>query len=903
MMMRHSLFLLIVLLAGLDLFVTAKRVLVTGAAGFVGSHVADFLLARGDQVVVVDEVNDYYDVHIKEGNLQMLQEKYDTSVSIHRGDICDNDFMDAVFAAQAEQPFDAICHMAARAGVRPSIQDPFLYVHSNVEGTVKLMDYAVKHRIGNFVFASSSSVYGGSKSTFFSELERVDHPISPYAATKKSCELFSYVYQHVYDLNVTALRFFTVYGPRGRPDMAPFKFIDHVWRGHTLQQFGDGTSSRDYTYIDDIVNGVVRSIDTPTPYQILNLGKGSGTVLKDFLTMVEKYVGKEAKIEVLPDQPGDVPYTCANVTLAHEHLGYEATVPFEEGIQRTVEWYKETYAAVEDGDAVPPVQKSRSLLRRKLGEHHTHQQELTHDLQRLLAEDSTVFADELFDDHGDLALVLGAIDGMDQHSMEARRIRRRRQLWFNHAKESTGNDQEESAWKSTKIMAPHTGRKKVLVTGGAGFIGSHVVEFLLSRGDDVVVVDKHEFVMPKTLEEQQEEKILGNLFVYKGDLTDAAFMTRVFDEEKPEWICHLAARTNVTHSLIDPVDYIHSNIEATLRLLELSKGTKHGGSHNVRNFVLASSSTVYGNRNSRYDFGTGAIVRSEDERVDYPKTPYASSKKSAELLAFTFHRLYRIPVSVLRLFGVYGPRYRPDTEPFQLVDRLLSDDSTNAEPSSSGSMGDFLYIADAVQGIVHALDRPYGYEIFNLGSGSEACAVGSTAAQFAQTASNIAGKTLTEDSLPIVSSNVGVDGVACADTRKAEYLLDFKASVSMEEGLQRTMVWHQQTYYPGAANPLAVATKEDETNDASTKSSRDSDSVDNSQQQPAQQQQQREGNDSGEADDDELRTKSQVKVESEEKYSFDFPVWLPTLRFLQWVVVVCVLSARALYWRRGSLLS
>ena len=429
MMMRTSLFFLLVLLAGLDLFATAKRVLVTGAAGFVGSHVADFLLARGDQVVVVDEVNDYYDVNIKEGNLRMLQEKYNTSVSIHRGDICDNAFMDAVFAAQSgatttadeQPPFDAICHMAARAGVRPSIQDPFLYVHSNVEGTVKLMDYAVKHRIGNFVFASSSSVYGGSKSTFFSELERVDHPISPYAATKKTCELFSYVYQHVYDLNVTALRFFTVYGPRGRPDMAPFKFIDHIWRGHTLQQFGDGTSSRDYTYIDDIVNGVVRSIDTPTPYQILNLGKGSGTVLKDFLNMVEKYVGKRAKIEVLPDQPGDVPYTCANVTLAHEHLGYEATVPFEEGIQRTVEWYKETYAAVEDSGAVlPPEQENRSLVRRQLGEHHTHQQELMHVLQRLLVEDSTVFADELFDDDDDLALVLGAIDGMDKHYLEGR---------------------------------------------------------------------------------------------------------------------------------------------------------------------------------------------------------------------------------------------------------------------------------------------------------------------------------------------------------------------------------------------------------------------------------------------------------------------------------------------------
>ena len=194
-----------------------RRYLVTGGAGFVGSHVADHLLDRGDEVVIVDEVNDYYDVNIKEGNLRMLQEKYNNKVTIHRGDICDTDFMDVVFAEHSYK-FDAICHMAARAGVRPSIENPLLYVHSNIQGTVQLMEYAVQHQIQNFVFASSSSVYGGSTSTYFSELERVDNPISPYAATKKTCELFSYVYHHLYGLNVTALRFFTVYGPRGRPD-------------------------------------------------------------------------------------------------------------------------------------------------------------------------------------------------------------------------------------------------------------------------------------------------------------------------------------------------------------------------------------------------------------------------------------------------------------------------------------------------------------------------------------------------------------------------------------------------------------------------------------------------------------------------------------------------------------
>jgi UDP-glucuronate 4-epimerase len=322
-----------------------KKVLVTGGAGFIGSHVAECLLHRGDDVVIIDEINDYYDITIKETNLRLLTEKFGKErVAIYRGDICDAEVMENLF--EKERP-EWICHMAARAGVRPSIQDPYAYIHSNIKGTTHLMELAHKYGVKNFVFASSSSVYGGSNSTFFSEDEAVDNPVSPYAATKKACELMAYTYHHLYNLNVTGLRFFTVYGPRGRPDMAPFKFIDRVSRGVEIQQFGDGSSSRDYTYISDIVDGVVRSIDRAYPYQIFNLGKGDGTSLKEFISLVEKHTGKTANKNILPDQPGDVPYTCADVSKAAQLLGYRSKISFEEGIFRTAEWYRSAYVAKE----------------------------------------------------------------------------------------------------------------------------------------------------------------------------------------------------------------------------------------------------------------------------------------------------------------------------------------------------------------------------------------------------------------------------------------------------------------------------------------------------------------------------------------------------------------------------
>jgi UDP-glucuronate 4-epimerase len=323
-----------------------KTVLVTGGAGFIGSSVAALLLERGDNVVIVDEINDYYSVDLKNANLALLKSKYGSDrLKVYVGDICDTKLVEQIF--ETERP-EWVCHMAARAGVRPSIQDPFVYIHSNIKGTTQLMELSARYGVKNFVFASSSSVYGGSKSAFFSEEEAVDHPVSPYAASKKACELLAYTYHHLYKLNVSALRFFTVYGPRGRPDMAPFKFVDRVSRGLTLQQYGDGSSSRDYTYIDDIVDGVVRAVDRPYPYQIFNLGKGSGTSLSEFIGLVQKHVGKPAKIEVLPDQPGDVPYTCADVSKAERLLGYVSKVSFEEGIERTVDWYREAYGIPQD---------------------------------------------------------------------------------------------------------------------------------------------------------------------------------------------------------------------------------------------------------------------------------------------------------------------------------------------------------------------------------------------------------------------------------------------------------------------------------------------------------------------------------------------------------------------------
>ena len=299
-----------------------KRVLVTGGAGFIGSHLVERLLERGDQVTVLDNFDTYYDPAIKRRNIGASARQQDRC-RIVEGDIRDAAALDSLFSGEAP---DVVVHLAARAGVRPSIEDPILYEEVNVRGTANLLEACRKHGVKRFVFGSSSSVYGDSTAVPFSEDARVDRPVSPYAATKVAGELQCYTYHHLFGLDAFCLRFFTVYGPRQRPEMAIHKFTRRT--------------ERDYTYIDDILDGVLNAIDRVSGYGIFNLGESKRISLSSLIALIERELGIEAVVEALPDQPGDVKMTCADITRARTRLGYDPRVPIEEGIRRFVAWMR-----------------------------------------------------------------------------------------------------------------------------------------------------------------------------------------------------------------------------------------------------------------------------------------------------------------------------------------------------------------------------------------------------------------------------------------------------------------------------------------------------------------------------------------------------------------------------------
>src|SRR6266478_6428133 len=302
------------------------RILVTGGAGFIGSHLVEKLLAAGHDVAVLDDFNDFYDPQIKRDNISAVDKK----VAVHDVDLRDGDRVSNLFR---HEKFDAIAHLAARAGVRPSIQQPQLYYDTNVSGTLHLLEAARMTGIERFIFASSSSVYGICKTVPFSEDIHLTQTISPYAATKVAGEFLCSTYSHLYRMRIVALRFFTVYGPRQRPDLAIHQFTRRIYAGQPIDQFGDGTTRRDYTYIDDIIQGVMAAFDYEGPlFDLFNLGESETIQLKDLIAAIEKTLGRKAKINQLPEQPGDVPLTCADISKARRLLNYNPTTPLSVGL-------------------------------------------------------------------------------------------------------------------------------------------------------------------------------------------------------------------------------------------------------------------------------------------------------------------------------------------------------------------------------------------------------------------------------------------------------------------------------------------------------------------------------------------------------------------------------------------
>lgn len=310
------------------------KALITGAAGFIGSHLCERLLADGWTVVGVDNFDDFYDPKIKRSNLSECLKN--ENFQLDETDIRDGAAMDKAVSDGIE----IIVHLAAKAGVRPSIAQPLLYADVNINGTMVLLEAAKKHKVDKFIFGSSSSVYGNNKKVPFSEDDNVDFPISPYAATKKAGELICHTYHHLYAINVTCLRFFTVYGPRQRPDLAIHKFAKLIEQGKPIPVYGDGTMSRDFTYIDDIIDGTVVATNKCSGFSIYNLGESRPIKVNDLVAEIEKALGKKAVKEYLPPQPGDVERTFADVTKAVNELGYKPSTTIQDGLAKFVEWLR-----------------------------------------------------------------------------------------------------------------------------------------------------------------------------------------------------------------------------------------------------------------------------------------------------------------------------------------------------------------------------------------------------------------------------------------------------------------------------------------------------------------------------------------------------------------------------------
>ena len=329
------------------------KILVTGAAGFIGAHVAQVLLARGDTVLGYDNLNDYYDPTLKEARLARLTGR--PGFSFVRGDVEDRALMEKTFADFAP---DRVVHLAAQAGVRYSLKNPHAYIQSNIVGFTNILEGCRHHGVQHLVYASSSSVYGGNTALPFSVHDNIDHPLSFYAATKKANELMAHTYSHLYQLPTTGLRFFTVYGPWGRPDMSMFLFTKNILEGKPIDVFNHGNHQRDFTYIDDIVEGVVRTLDrvalpdpayraespdpatSSAPYRVYNIGGSQPVPLMDFIAAIEKALGKTAIKNFLPLQPGDVPNTCADAQDLERDIQFRPQVRIEQGVQNFVDWYR-----------------------------------------------------------------------------------------------------------------------------------------------------------------------------------------------------------------------------------------------------------------------------------------------------------------------------------------------------------------------------------------------------------------------------------------------------------------------------------------------------------------------------------------------------------------------------------